>query len=87
MGKKGVTEGLSKTTVKTDTGLPTNDETVQTAWRYLNLKIPRWNQVFCLEYNLFMAYSMIKQNKRNKFTVAGNQKHKETDQSRSQGGQ
>ena len=31
MGKKGVTEGLPKTTIKTDTGSPTNDETVQTA--------------------------------------------------------
>ena len=34
-----------------------------------------YNKVFCLEYNLFEAYSMIRQ-KKNKFIVSGNHRYK-----------
>ena len=52
------------------TGLPRKDETVNT--------IPRLDYNLCLVYNLFMAYSRMRQ-KRYKFTVAGNHKYKETE--------
>ena len=52
------------------TGLPTKDKTLNT--------IPRLDYDLCLVYNLFMAYSRMRQ-KKYKFSVAGNHKYKETE--------
>ena len=49
-------------------GYPQKMRLKKTTRNSLNKKIPRLNYVFYLEYNLFMAYLMIRQRK-NKFTV------------------
>ena len=58
-----------------NTGLPTKVETVKTTET-----LRMWqSQVFGLKYSNFMAYIMIWQLERNKFTVAGSREYKETD--------